>query len=359
MTDALYRFLSASSGRGYLQTDLPFIIDPFHELRKYSFREVRMNAISEKLSRTLQLFKRSVRVIQEHPKLLVFPLVTGFLTTIIALFFLAPVGLLLLAPHLGVGGQIRALTDSIAFVHVGRAGNFNFQLQPLGSAILAGVYLVNMFLATMASVAFNHEIIEALNNRPVSIGRGLAAACARWKSVLLWSLVAGVVGLIIRALEERLSLIGRLVAGLIGLAWSAASIFAIPILAREPGLSNPFAVLSKSAETIKRTWGETLAGYVGMQGTNLLVLWFSLLLWAAAGAAAIVLSNAWILLIVGVPWLFAVVVYGYLAGIASRVYLCALYLYAADGFIPGQYDASMMSMGWKMKKSRRLKLTGD
>ena len=84
----------------------------------------------------------------------------------------------------------------------------------------------------------------------------------------MWSLLAGVIGVIIRTLEERLAFVGRLVAGLIGLAWSVASIFAIPILAREPSFSNPFAILSKSAETIKRTWGEMLAGYVGMQGTK-------------------------------------------------------------------------------------------
>ncbi len=310
-----------------------------------------MNAITDKISRALQLFKSSVRVIQEQPKLLVFPIVTGLLTSFIALFFLAPVALVLVAPHLVANGQIQALADAIGFVRIDRAGGFNFQVQPLGSAILAGVYLLDMFLATMASVAFNHQIIEALNGRPVSIQRGIAEACARWKSVLLWSLVAGVVGLIIRALEERLSFVGRLVAGLIGLAWSVAAIFAIPILARESDLSNPFKVLSKSAETIKRTWGETLAGYVGMQGTNLLVLWGSLMFWTAAGAAAFLLSNAWILLIAAGPWLLALILYGYVASIASRVYLCALYLYAAEGYVPGQYDASMMSLGWKLKKT--------
>jgi hypothetical protein len=130
-----------------------------------------------------------------------------------------------------------------------------------------------------------------------------------------------------------------------------ASIFAIPILAQEPGFSNPFAILSKSAETIKRTWGEMLTGYAGMQGTNLLVLWVSIVFWVAAGASAYVMSSAWVLLIAGLPWLVAIIAYGYVAGIASRVYLCALYLYAADGFVAGQFEASMMNQGWKIKKS--------
>jgi hypothetical protein len=34
-----------------------------------------------------------------------------------------------------------------------------------------------------------------------------------------------------------------------------------------------------------------------------------------------------------------------------RGHLCALYLYASEGVIPGHYDASMMAMGWKPKKA--------
>lgn len=57
------------------------------------------------------------------------------------------------------------------------------------------------------------------------------------------------------------------------------------------------------------------------------------------------------LAVAGGLWLLSLIVYSYLASIASRVYLCALYLYASDGVIPGPYDALMMAQGWKLKKS--------
>jgi hypothetical protein len=205
--------------------------------------------IAEKVQRSWQVFKRSVGVIRENPKLLVFPVVTGVLTTAIALFFLAPVALVVAAPHWVAGSTIQTLANSIGFLRFpSGGGNFNFQIHPLGTAILAVMYLLNMFLATMASVAFNHQILEALNGRPVSVIAGIAAACERWKAILLWSLLAGAVGLVIRALAERLSFFGRIVAGLVGLTWSVASVFVIPILARDPTLGNPFKVLSRSAE---------------------------------------------------------------------------------------------------------------
>ncbi len=309
-----------------------------------------MNTITEKLSRSWQLFRASVTVIRMHPKLLVFPIVTGFLTLLIALFFLAPVVLVFLAPHWLQGNPLHALSDRFGFLRLQRGAAFNFQIQPAGSLLLAGIYLLNMFLATMSSVAFNSEILEALAGRAVSIRHGLEAACSRWKSVLLWSLLAGTIGLVIRALEERLAFLGRLVAGLIGLAWSVASIFAIPILVRDTSIQNPFEVLKKSAHTIKATWGEMLAGYLGMQGTNLLFLWGSILFWIAAGASAGLLSNPWILLMAGIPWLLCLMAYSYLSNIASRVYLCALYLYAAEGAVPQPYDSSMMEMAWKRKQ---------
>ncbi len=269
----------------------------------------------------------------------------------IALFFLAPVVLVLLSPHWVQGNALQGLTDRLGFLRFRQGGTFNFQIQPIGSLLLAGMYLVNMFLATMSSVAFNSEILEALGGRPVSIRHGIEAACQRWKSVLLWSLMAGTVGLLIRALEERLSFLGRFVAGMIGLAWSVASIFAIPILVRDTAINNPFQVLTKSARTIKATWGEMLVGYLGMQGTNLLFLWASIVFWVATGATAFFFSNPWILLIAAAPWLLCLIAHGYLSNIASRVYLCALYLYAAEGTVSQPYDSSMMSMAWKLKKS--------
>jgi hypothetical protein len=71
-----------------------------------------MNTILEKLQRSWLLFRRSVQVIIENPKLLVFPVLTGAFTAAIGLFFLAPVVLVVLAPHWIEGSRIQAVADS-------------------------------------------------------------------------------------------------------------------------------------------------------------------------------------------------------------------------------------------------------
>ncbi len=311
-----------------------------------------MNAITERLGRNWELFRRSLLVMRYNPKLLAFPALTGLLTTVIALFFLIPVGLAILAPHWLGGSTLSAIPQSLGVIQSQDGASVSVQTTPAGMLVLALIYLVSMFVGTFCAVAFNSEILEALAGKPVSIRHGLQVACARWKSILLWSLLAGVVGLIIRTLEERLSFVGRLVVGLIGLAWSVAAIFAVPILVREQSTSNPIKILTRSAETIKRTWGETLVGYVGVQSANWFIFLGSMVLWITAGLVAYLLSNPWVLAVAGGVWLACLIVHGYLAGVASKVYLCALYLYASEGTVPNAYDESMMSMAWKTKKVR-------
>ena len=208
-----------------------------------------------------------------------------------------------------------------------------------------------MFSATFCSVAFNSQVIAALNGDSVSIRRGIQVACSRLSSILVWSLFAGLVGMIIKSIEERLGFIGRLITGVIGLAWSVASIFVIPVMIREESMYNPFKLLEKSAKSIKSTWGEMLAGYIGLQGANTLIVLSSLVFLAISVLWAFLLSNYWILIPIGIFWLMSIMAYSYLVGVASQVYLCALYIYATEGVIPEPYDQELMNMAWKVKKS--------
>ena len=47
-------------------------------------------------------------------------------------------------------------------------------------------------------------------------------AGTRLGPILMWTLFAGLVGLIIKTIEQRLSLVGRIIARLLGTAWSVA-----------------------------------------------------------------------------------------------------------------------------------------
>lgn len=115
-------------------------------------------------------------------------------------------------------------------------------------------YLVNYF--TM--VFFNTALVGAANIRlqggDPTVKDGLRVAWERKWLILEWAAVAATVGMILNMFERRASLIGKLVAGVIGLAWALASFLVVPVLAFED--VGPLDALRRSAELFRKTWGE-------------------------------------------------------------------------------------------------------
>ncbi len=297
--------------------------------------------------------RTSVRVINQNRKLLVFPALIAVFTAFIALFFIVPIVFVPTGYGVLEGEHWKALAQKLfgAELNPGPNHAVSLTLHPLLLGYGAFIYLVSMFAATFFNVAFNTEVIAALNGEPVSLRHGFDLACSRVKSIAVWSLFAGVVGIIIQQIEQRLSFLGRIIAGFIGLAWSVASVFVIPVLIREEPTANPIKILGKSAGTIKRTWGEMLTGYIGLQGAHSVVLTLSIALIGISFVLAFALSNFWILIPIGVVWLLSLFAYSYLANIASQVYLCALYIYASEGVVPEPFDQELLDRAWKVKKS--------
>src|SRR6187200_1355683 len=69
------------------------------------------------------------------------------------------------------------------------------------------------------NVAFYHEAMKALAGDPISLRAGLAFAGGKWRSIFLWSLLAGSLGLVLRTLSEKLGLLGRFGALILNVSW--------------------------------------------------------------------------------------------------------------------------------------------
>jgi len=305
-----------------------------------------------KFQRSWLLFKSSLSIIGRNKILLAFPIGIFACTSIIVLFFLAPPMLRPTGYSYVSSQHWQAIYHSL-FSQTNAAGQTGLQVAftPGALAYLAFLYFVSMFVATFLNVAFFHEILGALSGQPVSIESGLKFAVSRWKAVALWTLFAGLVGLLIKTIEQRLELVGRIIARLLGLAWSVAAVFVIPVIVREEKSANPVTALRTSCAILKRTWGEALIGYVGLSFANVLILIGSLFILGCAVAASIVLQNFWILAFAGILWLLALFGWSYLASVAGQVYKGALYLYAAEGIIAQPYTQEMLDRAWKFKKS--------
>jgi len=307
-------------------------------------------SIAEKFRTSRELMASALKVMRRHPRLLLFPLVSGGGTLAMAVFFLVPPGWLLVSEIWwtppdweAVGRQAQGLGKEAAFDGFvqGLAGGF------YAYGVL--IYLVSLVMAAFFNVAFYHEILRALGGDAVSLRGGLRFAWGRRSAILRWSLLAGTVGAAIRAVEERLGWVGRIVVGLVGTAWSVAAIFAIPVIVRSEE-RNPFAVLRHSAAMLKRTWGESVAGFVGIQ-----VLGVVLVAAVTAAAALAAVSSAGVRLhgltagIVG-GWLLALAAIGVGCSVATHVYRGALYVYASEGVIPAEFSRDQLDAGWSTSK---------
>jgi len=301
-----------------------------------------------RFERSWLLFRSSLLVIVRNKELLIFPIFITAATTVILLFFLAP-AVLLPTGHSYLSAEHWQALGTKYFHHTSGAGSGQLTYSPLAIAYLVFLYFVSMFVATFFNVAFYNEILAALSGEAVSLGRGLRFACSRWKAILMWTLFAGLIGLIIKVIEQRFEIVGRIIARLIGVAWSIASVFVIPIIVRDEATVNPLAMLKKSAGTLKNAWGEGLIGYIGIGAVNTIVMIASFLLIGFTAFVSAKLHNFWILGLFLVGWFISMVVWSYLMNVAGLVYKGALYLYAAEGVIHEPYDQSMLDSAWKIK----------
>jgi uncharacterized protein DUF6159 len=303
-----------------------------------------------RFQRSWVLLKSSLSVIGRNKQLLVFPVVIFVCTAAIVLFFLAPPVLRPTGYSYTSIEHWKAISHSL-FTETESGGRSHFTLTPGAMVYVGFLYFIAMFIGTFCNVAFYHEILAALAGQPVSVARGLKFACTKLGSIFMWTLFAGVVGLIIRMIEERLELVGRIIGRLVGLAWSVAAVFVIPVIVREEGNANPLSVLKKSAGVLKRTWGEALIGYAGLSIANGLIVFGSLIWLGGTIALSMVLHIPWFIAVAVAAWIVALCLWSYVAGVASNVYRGALYLYAAEGVVAEPYNQEILDMAWKFKKS--------
>ena len=311
----------------------------------------------DKFRRSWQLFKTSLVVMGRDKRLLLFPILTTIFTVAVAVLFLMPVAFQKTGFDYGSADHWKAVGNSVyAADRVGHAGSGSWQygvrgVRPLAMAYFAVMYFVSMFCATFCNVAFYQQILAALSGQPVSISAGIRFACSKWKPILMWTLFAGLVGFIIKTLEERSGLIGQWILKLLGTAWSIACVFVIPVIITDAEASNPFAVLKKSALTLKKTWGESLIGYVGVSFGGAVILVLSLI-WLGCGIAlSVALHLYWLIAVVALAWLVAIVLWSYVISVASQIFRCALFLYASQGTLPPPYTEEMAALAWRTKKA--------
>jgi Family of unknown function (DUF6159) len=200
----------------------------------------------------------------------------------------------------------------------------------------AATAYVSTFITIFFNVALAACAARSMRGEDTKVSEGIKAAMSRIGPILGWSLVATTVGLILRALEDRAPLLGRVAAWIAGAAWAIATFFVIPVVALEG--TGPFQSLKRSAAVVKARWGEGATGAAAIGVVTFVVI---LLVVVVGTIGAVVLVNS------GLPLLgYAVMAAAFVVilGISivsstlSQIFRVAVYEYAATGQTPGGFD---------------------
>ena len=278
-----------------------------------------------KFARSWALAKASFGVLRSDKELLVFPLVSVIAVLLVVASFVLPMF------GLGLFREFEA----------------DGAMPPVFYLWLFAFYLVQYFVIFFFNAALVGAAMVRLDGGDPTVGTGLRIAAGKWKQILGYAAIAATVGMLLRAIEQRAGFIGRIVVGLIGVAWTVATFLTVPLLvARDIG---PIDAVKESASLLGRTWGENLIGNGGiglaMGLLNVLVVFVgvaAVVFFATQGMAVLAVTAA----VVGV---LAVLSLALVHAALSGIYSAALYRFAMQGDAAAGFDGMLLREAFQRK----------
>src|SRR5512137_965813 len=209
-------------------------------------------------------------------------------------------------------------------------------------------YVLAYFVALFFNTALVGAAMIRMDGGNPTLGDGLAIAWARVGRIFGYALIAATVGLLLRALEERVGWVGQLVLKLVGVAWALATFLVVPVLVtRDVG---PVDAVKESAALLRETWGENLIGTVGL-GLAFAAAYIAVLL--AGGGLLLLAINAGLQVMILATLVLAIVALAVLSALQATmqgVYAAALYRHATE---PGRpfagFTPELMAVAFKPK----------
>lgn len=270
------------------------------------------------------LVKASASVLRSDKELLIFPLLSGIVSLVVIASFFVPAML---------GG-----------VFEGRGED---ELNLVMYAVLFAFYVVQYFVIIFFNSALVGAALIRLGGGDPTVGDGFRIAMSKLPAILGYAVISATVGMILRAVQERAGFIGRIVVGLIGMAWTVASFLVVPVLVNND--VGPIEAVKRSAELLKKTWGQNLIGNTGI-GLVFGLAFFALIvvgggliaLAASSGSGSAVIATA---AVVVIAVLLLILIQAALQG----VYAAALYRYASEGDAGTGFGQDLVANAFRVK----------
>jgi hypothetical protein len=270
-----------------------------------------------RFSYTLSLMSSSWQVLKKDKELLVFPLLSGICCALVTASFVLPM--------LGTGAWEPPAEGAATVEYVAYYG------------VLFLFYFCNYFVITFFNSAIIACAVARLHGMNPNVGTGLRAAFSRIHLIVGWALFSATVGLVLRIIEDRSKAVGRIVAGLLGAAWSIVTFLAVPVLVVEN--AGPIEAFKRSARMLKDTWGEQLIGNFGF-GLVFFVLAIPAFIIGGVGVAMGTSASLAAGIALAVVYL---IILGLVQAALQAIFQAALYLYARGDGEPEGFQGGVLA----------------
>ncbi|HET89329.1 MAG TPA: hypothetical protein ENN99_01100 [Chloroflexi bacterium] len=271
----------------------------------------------ERIGNSWRLIKASAAVLWADKELILFPIISAIGVLIVTVTFAFPMIL---------ANFFDALLD-------GKASGLGFIVGFL-------FYTVQYFVIIFANSALVGAAMIRLRGGDPTVRDGFRIAWEHVTAILGYALISATVGMILRWLSERGKVGGRIAASLLGLGWNLATYLVVPVLVVE-GVG-PLEGIKRSADLLKRTWGEQIVGnfsvgtVFGLLTVAVIVLSIPIfVLVASADSLALIILTA-------LGLVLTLVLIGLINSTLNGIYIAAVYQYAAEGETGGFFQPELI-----------------
>lgn len=195
----------------------------------------------ERASNGWQIAKNSFKVLEQNRQLILFPVLSG-------------VSLVLI-----LGSFVTALLGSAGWdwdrIDIGEESNAT-----VNYLFVFLYYLVNYFVVVFFNTALTHCAGLYFKGEEPTVKKGIAFSMSHIGIIFSWAVLAATVGMILRVIQENVGALGKIVTGIVGVVFSIATFFVVPVLTFEK--LGPIDAFKRSAQLMKEKWGESIgAGF--------------------------------------------------------------------------------------------------
>ena len=274
-----------------------------------------------RLSNSWELTKASAQVLSADKELLVFPLISALGLVLVSAGFIAPMVV--------VAEKGKSLEG------------------PLGILVTFAFYVVSYFVIFFCNSALVGAALIRLRGGDPTVADGFRIAGGKVGVIFAYAVVAATVGMILRAIQERAGLLGRIVSGFFGMAWTLATFLVVPVLVNEN--IGPIDAVKRSTELLKKTWGEQVVGNFGVSAVITLAVFGLSFTFIPLIVLAVSSEQPALIAAAAGGFVVSLLALALVGSTLSGIYTAALYRYASEGQMGQGFSPEMVKEAFRPK----------